>query len=171
MHWAINQLLSADLSNKTPGQDIDALSILLTITATRLFNHCLHESHWFAHFQMYHILLFPQKWKLAMVLTRRVIAKNASAGWRLFWLQNHDNLIISGMMGLGWAIPSRVVHHCWTRGQFGAENQVWRRWNGQPVILVIIVIIIVVIIWNGSSYQSSSLSVSSVCSSSLSLSS
>ena len=49
-------------------------------------------------------------------------------------------------MGLGWAIPSRVVHHCWTRGQFGAENQVWRRWNGQPVILVIIVVIIVIII-------------------------
>ena len=146
MHWAINQLLSADLSNKTPGQDIDALSILLSITATTLFNHCMHESDWFAHFQTWYILLFPQKGKLTMVLTRRVIAKNASAAKaRLFWLQNHDNLIISGMMGLGWAIPSRVVHHCWTRGQFGAENQVWRRWNGQPVILVIIVVILCII--------------------------
>ena len=88
---------------------------------------------------------FPNKGRLTTFLTRRIIPKNANTAFIIFWLQNHDNLIISGMMGLGWAIPSRVVHHCWTRGQFGAENQVWRRWNGQPVILVIIVVILCII--------------------------
>ena len=51
------------------------------------------------------ILSFPNKGRLTtrttMVLTRRVIPKNAAAWLPLFWLQNHDNLIISGMMGWG----------------------------------------------------------------------
>ena len=71
---------------------------------------------------------FPNKGRLTTFLTRRIIPKNANTAFIIFWLQNHDNLIISGMMGnsLTSGAPLLDSRPIWGR-KSGVERMVWLR--------------------------------------------